>query len=247
MKQPSALFLPSLARLPLGIRLAAGVVAVAMTSAVAYFGATLYPDYSIPRGPKAEQRIAKVFGMPSDADAHLVGDIVIERFYAVEPVSGRRYVADMCKGRVSQVIEVEKEDGTVTYSVLLDRRDLQVDKLSSLIDDAAPPASDVTYLGVKLQGGNSDVFQVNYGGRLARNRADFRGPHGEDTYTFLSKFKSTNIGPALLTNKDNNFILNSTGNFPYFAGLFQLKDAVLLSHLVFLDATSESSVQTGTQ
>jgi len=247
MKQPSALFLASFARLPLGIRLAAGVAAVAMTSAVAYLGATLYPDYSIPRGPKAEQRIAKVFGMPLDSDEHLVGDIVIERFYAVEPASGKRYVADMCKGRVSQLIEVEREDGTVGYSVLLDRRDLQVDKLKSLIDEVAPPASDATYLGVKLQGGSTDVFAVNYGGRLARNRADFRGSHGEDAYTFLSKFKSPNIGVALLTNKDNNFILNSTGNFPYFTSLFQLKDAVLLSHLVFLDATSESSVQTGTQ
>jgi hypothetical protein len=91
-----------------------------------------------------------------------------------------------------------------------------------------------------MQGGDSEIFQVNYSGRLARSRARFRGPHGEDMARFLSKFKSADIGSGarVYTNKDNNDVLSSTLLFPYFSTLFGLKEAVFLSRLVFADATS---------
>lgn len=220
-----------------------------LLAVAAYLGATLYPDYTQPTGAKAQEAISKTFELPLDADHTLVGDILLERFYAREVSTGRIYVADMCKGRVVQLVEDHKDDGTVKYSVLLDRRNINPTRVRALVSTSAMPEGDATYLGVQVQGGNTDVFPVNYSGLLAADRADFRGPNGEKLDAYLAKFTSSNIGPGVrvLINKDNDFLLNSTAIYPYFTTLFGIKDAVFVSKLVFVDATSASGIAAMTQ
>ncbi|HLF78753.1 MAG TPA: hypothetical protein VJB57_14835 [Dehalococcoidia bacterium] len=222
----------------------AALIGVPVLVAAGYWGERNYPDYSQPTGARAEERIAAVFGVPKEADPNLVGDIMIERFYAVDPATGKRYVADMAKGRVTQLVETQLPDSVVVYSVLLDRRGLQASKIQALMTAVDNLEQDVTYLGVQMQGGETETFNVNYSGRLARSRASFRGPHGESLFPFLKRFPSPDIGLSgrVYTNKDNNHVLSSTRVYPYFTTLFGLKDAVFLSKLVFLDATSTQAI-----
>jgi hypothetical protein len=212
-----------------------------------YWASENHPDYAIPRGAAAEERIVELFGAPEeDADPELIGDLLIERFYAVEPATGRRIVADMCKGRVKYVVETELENGLVKYSVLLDRRGLNPTGVRALVEKYSPPDPDVTYMGVRVQGGNDEVFPVNYSGRLPRTPEEFRSPNGQDVYTFLSSFKSTDVGrtPRLLPVKDNVYLLSSTELYPYFTSLFRVQEAVFITELQFLDATANEAAGT---
>jgi hypothetical protein len=248
MSPPS--FLGQARRLPLTIVVALITLGLAAITTAGYYGASRHPDYEVPRGLKAQERITGLFGEPeAAADEALVGDLLIERFYAVEPATGRRIVADMCKGRVKFLVETELENGLVKYAVLLDRRGLNPTNIKLLIDKYSPPDPDAIYMGVRMQGGNEEVFPVNYSGRLPRASAEFRGPAGQDVYAFLAGFKSTDVGrvPRILPVKDNVYLLSSTALYPYFTTLFRVQEAVFITELQFLDATSQEAISTLTQ
>src|ERR1051325_7122287 len=62
---------------------------------------------------RVERRIAEIYGRPDEgSDDKVVGDILIERFYAVDPETGQRYVADVAKGRVKEIQNWTNEFGT---------------------------------------------------------------------------------------------------------------------------------------
>src|SRR6476469_914615 len=74
-----------------------------------------------PCGRNASQvvgRIAEISGRPdTGSDDKVVGDILIERFYAVDPETGQRYVADVAKGRVKEIQSWTNEFGTTFYTL----------------------------------------------------------------------------------------------------------------------------------
>jgi hypothetical protein len=207
-----------------------------------YWGAAHHPDYTSPRGAQAQARIVDVFtATPEHGDSLVVGDFAIERYYAINPATGRLFVADLCKGRIRNVLESTREDGTVSYVLDLDRSGLQsapiVQNLRRLMDQ---PAGDATYLGIQVPAGTAEAFPLNYDGQLPRERSEFRSTKGLDTRAFLRYIAAGAWRPTrhLLNTDGTNFVLTSTEVFPYFTAVFGLKDLVLLSRLEIVDGSS---------
>jgi hypothetical protein len=204
-----------------------------------FWGAAYHPDYTSPRGPQAQARIVDVFAAAPDlVDEVVVGDYAIERFYALDITTGRFFVADLCKGRVRNVFESVRDDGTVSYTLDLDRSGLQSPMVQGLATLMNRPGQDATYLGVRLQGGPSEVLPLNYDGRLPRQRSDFRSATGQDARTFLHKIAAGAWRPTrhLMNTDGTNFVFTSTDVFPYFSAVFGVKGLLLLSRLEFVDA-----------
>ena len=216
---------------------------VVVAAAALWFG-THHPNYASPRGAAAQERIVQIFGEPASADGTLVGDYAIERFYALNREDGRIYIADLCKGRVKQLLESNRPDGTVSYSLNLERSNLSSTRIEHLAEKVMPP-SDGAYLGLKVQGGTSEVFPLNYDGRLPPDREAFRSAKGEDMATYLRHFPKTYAvkSVTLFNIRGNNFALSSTDAYPYFTDLFGLKKSVILSHIVFVDDVESAPSQ----
>lgn len=226
------------------------LVVIGALVAAAVIGSSRHPDLSPPEGQAAESRIAAVFGAPRGADDVLVGDYMIERFYAMDVETGERYIADLCKGRVKEVVETTRKDGAGFYMITLDRGGLQSesDRLMNLVMRSAPAAEDTWegYLGLRVQGGNTaDSFPLNYSGLLPKKRADFQWPGSPDINTFLARqsYADASTGPRALNIRENMYLLSSTEVFPYFRFEFRINKAVFVSHLFFVDATSPEQVK----
>src|SRR4051794_17255047 len=87
---------------------------------VGVWAATNYPDGQAPRGSEAESRVAAVFGQPTNADDTVVGDLLIERFYAVDSETGQRMIADVAKGRIRQLQAWSRDkNGATGYMMAL--------------------------------------------------------------------------------------------------------------------------------
>jgi len=229
------------------VALAFVVTSLVLAGGAFYWGSAHHPDYSSPRGVQAQARIADVFNAtPEQTDALVIGDYAIERFYAIDPATGRFFVADLCKGRIRNVLESTREDGTISYVLDLDRSGLQsrvLQRLGGLIDR---PADGSTYLGMRAQAGTVEAFPLNYDGRLPHQRSEFRSAKGQDAHAFLHQIAAGAWRPTLhLLNTDGtNFVLTSTDVFPYFTAVFGMKGLLLLSRLEIVDAgalTSTSS------
>ena len=119
-----------------------------------------------------ERRIAQIYGRPDEgSDDKVVGDILIERFYAVDPESGQRYVADVAKGRVKEIQSWTNEFGTTFYTLVLERQSLQNQRqpLRSFVRELAPPQleNSAAYLGLVVQpGAADDAMAVNFDGTV---------------------------------------------------------------------------------
>jgi hypothetical protein len=170
----------------------------------------------------------------------LIGDYAVERFYAINPGDGRIYIADLCKGRVKRLMESDRPDGTLIYTLMLDRGGLQPDQVQNAIRAELPADQDGIYLGAKVQAGRTDAFLLNYSGVLPWERATFRTWRGDDMATYLRSIpQGTQVTSANLVNvKGTNYVLSSTVAYPYFASLFGMNKAILLSHLVFVDGSN---------
>ena len=224
------------------VLLAFFVTSLGVVGGAFYGGMTYHPDYSSPRGGQAQARMVEVFGSPGADDDVVVGDYAVERFYAMDPATGRFFVADLCKGRVRNVIEWTRDDGTLGYTLDLDRRGLEGDELRRLRALVEPPVDGATYLGLKVQGGTVDAIPLNYDGRLPRQRSEFRSPLGQDADTYLRRIGQGAWRPSThLVNTDGtNFLLTSTDVYPYFSVMFGLRGLLLLSRLEFVDGAGES-------
>ncbi len=220
----------------LGGILGGGVVAVV---AAGLWGADNHPDYLPPDGRRAEERVVRIFGIPEGGDRLLIGDLAIERFHVVDKDSGKAYVADLCKGRVRDLLRSIRRDGTGAYSVVLDREGLKAQQaqIEQLVKAVAPPDPNATYLGLKVQAGLVEAFPVNYDSRLPRTRAPFLGPNRLEMFAFLEKVSLADVsrGARLLSNKRYNYLLSNTELFSYFTNEFGLKRAVFISQVQFVD------------
>jgi hypothetical protein len=228
--------------LPSWARILLLTVGVALVCSAGYLGATHQPDVAPPEGAKAEQRIAGEFGMPKPSDGVLRGDLMIERFYTYDVETGQREVAVLCKGRVTDISEVTQPDGTGRYTIVVDRKDLQreADRIAAFVAATAPYQGDqVKDLGLKVQAGDAESLRLNYDGRLPKRYSRFTGPRREDVYTFLSEQSYAGLTSARLVGvKGTNYLLSSTGLFPYFRSEFATGQAVIISEFVFIDLTS---------
>jgi hypothetical protein len=52
------------------------------------------------------------------------------------------------------------------------------------------------------------------------------------------RFADVSLGARLISVEGTNYLLSNTALFPYFAYIYRLDKAVLLSHLVLVDMTS---------
>jgi hypothetical protein len=206
-----------------------------------YWGAAHHPDYKSPRGIQVQGRIVDVFNVsPMPADSQVIGDYAIERYYAIDPATGRFFVADLCKGRIRNVIESTRDDGTISYVLDLDRSGLGSPLLQNIGGLIEQPDNGSTYLGIRAQAGTAEALLLNYDGRLPRERSEFRSAKGQDARTFLRQIAAGAWRPTrhLLNTDGTNFVLTSTDMYPYFSAVFGMKGLLLLSRLEIVDGSA---------
>jgi hypothetical protein len=218
------------------------LTSLVVVGGASFWGAAHHPDYTPPRGAQAQARIVDVFSTSETGDRYVVGDYAIERYYAMDLATGRFYVADLCKGRVRNVLESTRDDGTVAYTLDLDRSGLHTEELRRLRAQLPMPDDGSTYLGLQLQGGTREAFLLNYDGGLPRRRSDFRSAQGQDMRAFLRKIGAGAWRPAihLLSTDGTNFVLTSTDVNTYFSATFGKKGLLLLSRLEFVDGSGRA-------
>ncbi|HLF77265.1 MAG TPA: hypothetical protein VJB57_07195 [Dehalococcoidia bacterium] len=216
------------------------IVTAGVIAAVVYLAANFYPDQTPPATSEVEQQAAALFGLPSDTDdGKIVGDLLVERFYAIDVETGERYVADFLKGRIESVQSLGPE-GAGPYLALLNLRNLQRDRAlyAAFVDMVARPPGN--YLGLRAFPGANDAFRLNYEGFLPERRLPFQGPEGENAYDFLlaQKYDEVAKAPRLIRHEGHNYVLNSTEMFPFFRTEFRTGRALFLSELVIVDTTA---------
>ena len=193
---------------------------------------------------RVERRIAEIYGRPDvGSDDKVVGDILMERFYAVDPESGQRYVADVVKGRVKEIQNWTNEFGTTYYTLVLERQTLQNQRqaLRGFVQKLAPPPleSGVSYLGLILQPGLDDAMAVNFDGTLPVGRSEFFVWNRRPMYdTLLSQQIGALAAPQLMPSKGYNFLLSTSELWPYFKTAFNVNKAIWVSEQILVDATS---------
>jgi hypothetical protein len=194
---------------------------------------------------RVERRVAEIYGRPDDpkTDDKVIGDILVERFYAVDTESGQRYVADVVKGRVKQIQNWTNEFGTTYYIFVLERRSLQNQRtaLRSFVQQMAPPPleSSTAYLGMVIQPGAEDAMNVNFDGTLPVGRSGFYVWNNRPMYdTLLTVQSSALAAPQLMPSRGYNFLLSTTEIWPYFRTAFNVNKAVWVSEQILVDATS---------
>jgi hypothetical protein len=250
-QEPPRLFMPlPWDRLSTPARAAGAVFSLAFLMVVGYFAATAHPDTAPPRGSDAEREIAAVFGLPLESRDDIVsGDLLVERFYAVDMETGEHFVADILKGRVQRVLESQNENGNVQYTLLLDLANLQRDRalLAAYVGEVAQPQVESGfYLGLRLPVGLTEAFRLNFDGLLPPERFEFRGPHDQDIYTFLTQqnFAEVTQAPRIIGVGGYNYLLSNTELYPYFRSEFRLPKAVFMSELVLVDMTGREQAAT---
>jgi hypothetical protein len=216
------------------------LVASGAISVVVYLALEFYPDQTPPPPTEVERRAAALFGLPvQSADGKVVGDLLIERFYALDAETGDRYIADFLKGRIQGLQNLGTENFG-PYIALLDLRNLQRDSAlyAAFVQAVARPEGN--YLGLRAFSGASDAFRLNFDGYLPDKRLPFVGPEGEGPYEYLlaQKYDEVKLSPRLLRNEGHNYVLNSTENYPYFRSEFRTGRSMLLSELIIVDMTA---------
>jgi hypothetical protein len=244
----SALFLQRpAARLRRAQALLLLLAAAVCLPAAAYAGFHNHPRVTAPQHEDAGRFVAAVLHEPATADDDLIGDYVLERFYVVDKTTGKHHVADLLKGRVKDVASVIRQDlGGFAFTLALDRSGLSAEskRLEAYIARIAPPKVDASaqYLGFKVQDGQSEIFLVNYNGSLPWDQLHVPNAFGPDVYAILEQRDIATVMPLLIERKGNNYLLSTTNAFPYFSAIFKVEKAVLLSELIFVDATTPEQV-----
>jgi hypothetical protein len=231
------------ARLPALVRACAVLAVLAVAAGVAYVGAVSYPDTAPPRGSELERRVAAVFGRPAGkTDDRIVGDLLVERFYAVDAPTGERYVGDLIKGRIQGIEALPRGSLPDSYMLVLDLATVNRSRslYSAYVNAVAPPDdASVYYLGARVPAGLIDAFRLNYDGGLPEKRSPFRSEETADIYAYLVEqpFDAVTVSGGLLPVDGFNYLLSNTQRFEGFRIEFGLSRAVFLSELMIVDAT----------
>jgi hypothetical protein len=234
-------------------RLAPWLAVPVVLASAGYVGATQHPVPQPPSEVEAATEIAAVFSESEQpaGDLQLEGDLLIERFYTLDLETGQLKIADVCKGRVRDVIAAPGGDWVgYRYTLVLDRTGLSAEaaRVAAFVRRVVPPEArqDGAYLGLRVPGGTYEVFSLNYDGSLPDQDVVFTDEDGRDAYAFLREqsFEDvTRVGMRLIGVEGNNFLLSNTelhGGFPI---QFGTKRALLLGELILVDATSPEQVR----
>ena len=217
------------------------VVAVVLVP-VGVWAANNHPDGR--NTSRIERRIAEIYGRPdTGSDDKVVGDILIERFYAVDPETGQRYVGDVVKGRVKGIQNWTNEFGTTFYTFVLERQSLQNQRpaLRSFVQKLAPPSleENAAYMGLVIQPGPEDAMAVNFDGTVPVGRAPFFVWNRKPMYETLLTQQIGALGaPQVMPSRGYNFLLSTTDLWPYFKTAFNVNKAIWVSEQILVDATS---------
>jgi len=226
------------------LAVAAVVLAIAAVLVpVGVWAANNHPDGR--NQSRVERRIAEIFGRPDQgSDDKVIGDILMERFYAVDPDTGQRYVADVVKGRVKEIQSWTNEFGTTFYTLVLERQTLQNRRqmLRSYVREMAPPQleASASYLGLVIQpGAADDAMAVNFDGTVPVDRQPFFVWNRRPMYdTLLTLPLGSIAAPQLMPSKGYNFLLSNSDLWPYFKTAFNVDKAVWVSEQILVDATT---------
>jgi len=225
-------------------------VLAALIAGAAIAAARFYPDGAPPRGSELEAKIAGVFGVPADSiDGRVVGDLLIERFYAIDADTGNRYVGDFLKGRI-QSVQTTNDNGLLKHTLVLSLQNLTRDRaiFSTFIEEVARPRerSLGEYLGVRVPQGTTDAFSLNYSGLLPEQRTAFSSSENESLQEFLAsrRFAEVTASPELIGVDGYNYLLSNTEVFPYFSSIFGIRRAIFVSELLIVDATAQEQQRT---
>jgi hypothetical protein len=224
------------------------IVAVVLAMAAVLVPVGLWAASNHPEGYNAgrvERRIAAIYGRPDDGtnDDKVVGDVLIERFYAVDIESGQRYVADVAKGRVKEIQTWTNEFGTRYYTLVLERQSLQSQRaaLRGFVQKLAPPEleSSTAYLGLVIQPGTEDAMALNFDGTLPVDREPFYVWNHRPMYdTLLTQQIGALAAPQVMPSKGYNFLLSTSELWPYFKTAFNVNKAIWVSEQILVDTTS---------
>jgi hypothetical protein len=227
------------------VRAGFAALGLVLAAALALAAAVRHPDAEPPIGTELEQRIAGVFGVPDNADDRVIGDLLVERFYAIDVDSGERYVGDLLKGRI-QSVQPSTYNGAIEYTLLLDLQGLFTERAvyGAFMEEVARPVGpDVgDYLGLRVPGGVIDAFKLNYSGLLPTRRPAFRSD-GQDLQEFLAsqRLSAETASPDLITVQGYNYLVSNTEAFPYFREQFATGRAVFVAELIIIDTTSPAA------
>ena len=216
------------------------LVVAMLLAGVGYLAAGNYPRPAPPQPSDIDRLAATVFGVPAGAsDTTLAGDLLVERFYAIDVETGERYVGDVLKGRI-QDLQATRPDGGGPYTFVLDLSNLQRDRVlyAAFVNEVARPQGN--YLGLRVLPGVSDAFPINYNGFIPPHRSAFRGPNGEDAYEFLlqQSFAKVTAEPHAVGVEGTYFLLSSSDRFTFFRIEFKTGKALFLSELLIVDTTA---------
>jgi hypothetical protein len=231
------------------LRPALAVSLLLVLSGTAYYGLTRHPVPQPPSDMEAQREIASVLSEPEDADTVLKGDLLVERFYFLDTDSGQVKVADICKGRVRELIVSASMDLVgYRYALVLERRNLnaEAERLGAFVRRVAPPDAreDNSYAGLRVQGGMHETFALNYDGSLPEEDPSFADAEGRDPHSFLRGqvfAEASSQGARLISIEGKNFLFGTTEIFPGLKGSLSER-AVFLAELILIDATSPAQV-----
>jgi hypothetical protein len=218
-----------------------------LLAAAGYAGFSRHPDVSRPTPAEAGREIAESIELGPDGAFDVTGDYLVERYYGIDLSNGQRFVADIGRGRVRNVVVELRGDWTdYKYSLVLDRSDAQMEqaRISALVNDAAPPPGDdgSRYLGLRAFPDPMILRAVNYDGSLTDGVAPFRGPEGEDVFTFLAGqiYEDVSRRSHLLESDGTNYLLTTTASVWEIRDRMGISRAVLMGHLLLINPGSST-------
>ncbi|HXH23544.1 MAG TPA: hypothetical protein VNN10_16125 [Dehalococcoidia bacterium] len=236
-----------LASLPARVKVALLLVAVGLLTIAGVVASREYPRPGLRDATELERQIIAVFRDPAVEvwDETLIGDLLVERFYIADVVTGERYVADLLKGRIDGIEVVPREDQPEAAVYLLKSREMRRDKaffnayLKAVVDPAALPGR---YLGAVMPSGDSDAFPVNYTGELPAERWAFAVGDFSDPYAYALRQDYREItAPRGINVRGYIYVLNTSDLLPVFKSEFGLGKTVFVSELLVVDATARDN------
>jgi hypothetical protein len=241
-----------LSRLPLHVKLALLSITVGVLALVGVVGSHEYPRGAARDGTQIEGEVAELFRDPTlEAwDRVLLGDLLVERFYIVDPTSGERYVADLLKGRIDGIQSVPREDQLPAYVFVLTTKDMRRDKAfyNAYMKAVAQPekgSGGGRYLGALMPTGDRDAFPLNYNGGIPVARAPFHVGDDDNPYAYMLRQNFKDITePRGLNVSGYTYVLSSSTVFPVFKDEYKLDKTIFLSELLVVDTTSRQNKTT---
>jgi len=240
-----------LSALPGAVRLSLLLIAAGTVAIVGVIAARSHPQTPPPVGTELERQLAEVFHDHSMEfwDSAIIGDLLVERFYILDLLTGERYAADLLKGRIDGVEVVQREDQVPANVFVLNTRDMRRDRAfyNAYVRAVSRPdqVGQGAYLGLITPSGDRDAFPVNYNGEIPAAYAPFHTNDDSDPYTYMLRqnFKAV-TSPWGLSVAGYTYVLSTSDLLPVFKNEFKLERTMFVSELLIVDTTARQNKTT---